>query len=63
MKCIIPIVERANSAPLIATFGRGYRSLIKRFTESNELDDHQSHDKLSSSMYALIYKAEHWNNF
>lgn len=65
--CILPVFNVHE--PLIATFGRGYRSLIRRYTDtatsSNPTDDRydQTRDRAgatSNQIHALIWKAEHW---
>ncbi|XP_052864950.1 leucine-rich repeat serine/threonine-protein kinase 1 [Anopheles cruzii] len=33
VRCIIPIASTSGSAPLVVTIGRGYRSLIERYTD------------------------------
>ncbi|XP_069680319.1 leucine-rich repeat serine/threonine-protein kinase 1 isoform X2 [Periplaneta americana] len=80
--CITPTDETANtpadmqkkqSCPLIATVGRGYRSLIARYTDmvmtptGIQSPTHMYHDRTggasdgrSHNMYALLWRAERW---
>lgn len=49
---------------MIATFGRGYRSLIRRYTDpivnSSVADENSLTTDRGSNIHALFWKAEHW---
>ncbi|XP_067008597.2 leucine-rich repeat serine/threonine-protein kinase 1 [Anabrus simplex] len=56
---------RRSAYPMIATVGRGYRSLITRYTDtvmtpSVQSPTHSQGDSRSQNMYALLWRAEHW---
>lgn len=62
VRCILPINN--GHTPLIATLGRGYRSLIRRYTDSANTSSDDRYDPMrgdrSTNIHALIWKAEHW---
>lgn len=75
VKAIVPLVTYKNSnennenVPLIATIGKGYRSLLSRYTDASVsvANTLQSPVSASSSvankqnMFVLLWRAEHWN--
>ncbi|KAK7861679.1 hypothetical protein R5R35_005355 [Gryllus longicercus] len=59
--------NRRSLSPMIATIGRGYRSLISRYTDTVmtptplvQSPSHTQHDARSQHMHALLWRAEHW---
>lgn len=77
VRAIIPLPRMCNTnTPLIATIGRGYRSLIDRYTDvitthattplGNEKRSilssaRESTKDRSNHMHCIIWKADHWN--
>lgn len=76
VKAIVPLVTYQNSnennenVPLIATIGKGYRSLLSRYTDvsvsvANTLQSPVSASSVSvankQNMFVLLWRAEHWN--
>lgn len=42
--------------PLVATIGRGYRSLVTRYTDIVS----PTHDTVKRNIYALLWRGERW---
>lgn len=76
VKAIVPLVtyknlnENNENVPLIATIGKGYRSLLSRYTDvpvnvANTLQSPVSGGFVSiankQNMFVLLWRAEHWN--
>lgn len=71
VRCIVPLY--GGPVPMVVTVGRGYRSLIDRYTDfttgqvatpSASSQDKRLKEALlkdrSNNMHALIWTAEHW---
>lgn len=70
VKVIIPLSKSKDSTPLLATVGRGYRNLLSRYTEvstifggnlQSPVVNVSSLTASKQNMFALLWRAEHWN--
>lgn len=75
VRTIIPLSRAANlTTPLIVTIGRGYRSLIDRYTdavtthattpagnEKRHINSKEAQKDRSQNIHAIIWRADHWN--
>lgn len=76
VKLIVPLAvpksinESHENTPLIATMGRGYRSLLSRYTDvpfpvgtplASPMPTSYTTYLNKPNMFILLWKAEHWN--
>lgn len=62
--------DRQDYTPLLASIGRGYRSLLTRYTDisvnvtsavQSPVSSHNSFISSKQNMFLLLWRAEHWN--
>lgn len=58
VRAVVPLTGR-DGVPLVATVGRGYRSLLARYTDAPQLA--VVDDSRRDSMYALLWRADNWS--
>lgn len=52
--------DGVHALPNVISVGKGYRSLINRFTDSNQSCETSPTNKLNNHLHCIIWRAEHW---
>lgn len=59
----VQYIDAIPKENLIITIGKGYRSLISRFTDMDTTVRNESKEKKVNQTHCILWKGEHWTPF